>query len=107
MKSSRGVFRTRADNSMMNGTISPNTISMMKKINPDAFDVNTYIPLPGTKLYDEMPENTKMQIDYLKYSNKCPRPFVFDINKQDDCIRLTRKIIRLADRVMLKTIIKK
>ena len=41
------------------------TLKIMKEIHTEAFDVNTYTPLPGTPLYDELSEDEKNEIDYL------------------------------------------
>jgi len=79
------------------------TYAMMKNLGSVYFDVNTYLPLPGTKWYGEMTEDFKEKVNYLKYHTKCFHPFLFDTYAQKDCMRMTRKIVAFADRRMILT----
>ena len=45
------------------------TLSLMKRIKTDLFDVNSFTPLPGTPLYDSMTEEEK-NIDWRKVGKK-------------------------------------
>ena len=44
------------------------TLSLMKKLKVDYFDVNSYVPLPGTILYDKVIGEQKKKVDWLKTS---------------------------------------
>lgn len=46
------------------------TLKLMKKFKTDFFDVNSYVPLAGTPLYDSMSEEDKKNIDWRKVGYK-------------------------------------
>ncbi len=46
------------------------TLDLMRKIKTNVFDVNSYVPLPGTPLYDAMPEEDRRRIDWSKVAYK-------------------------------------
>ena len=46
------------------------TINLMQTIKTDIFDVNSYIPLPGSPLWDEMKTEEKKKIDWRKSAYK-------------------------------------
>jgi anaerobic magnesium-protoporphyrin IX monomethyl ester cyclase len=46
------------------------TLGLMKKIKTDIFDINSYIPLPGTAFYDVMSESDRTNIDWYKVGYK-------------------------------------
>ena len=46
------------------------TLRLMRQIETDIFDVNSYIPLPGTSLYDAMSEEDKESVDWRKVAYK-------------------------------------
>lgn len=46
------------------------TLRFMRKIQVDLIDVNTYVPLPGTALYDSMSEEDKISLDWSKVAYK-------------------------------------
>ncbi|MBI5016276.1 MAG: radical SAM protein [Deltaproteobacteria bacterium] len=46
------------------------TLALMRSLTADLFDVNTYIPLPGTHLYDALDEETRRSIDWRKMGYK-------------------------------------
>jgi anaerobic magnesium-protoporphyrin IX monomethyl ester cyclase len=41
-----------------------NTLDLMKKLRVDLFDVNSYVPLPGTVLYEKMTDMEKKNINW-------------------------------------------
>ncbi|MFH1127067.1 MAG: radical SAM protein, partial [archaeon] len=41
-----------------------NTLDLMKKLRVDIFDVNSYVPLPGTALYEKMTDIEKKNINW-------------------------------------------
>jgi anaerobic magnesium-protoporphyrin IX monomethyl ester cyclase len=46
------------------------TLALMRKLKADLFDVNSYIPLPGTPLYDLLGKEQKENIDWSKIAVK-------------------------------------
>lgn len=46
------------------------TLQLMKKIKTDIFDINCYVPLPGTELYDHMSDEDRKNIDWHKVGFK-------------------------------------
>ena len=46
------------------------TLALMKTIKTDIFDVNSYIPIPGTPLYDAMSQSDRDSVDWLKTGYK-------------------------------------
>ena len=46
------------------------TLELMRTINTDIFDVNCYIPLPGTELYDELSKEQKDRLDWKEIGYK-------------------------------------
>jgi anaerobic magnesium-protoporphyrin IX monomethyl ester cyclase len=51
------------------------TIEVMRRIKTDFFDVNNYIPLPGTPLYDAMSVEEKQAINWQKIGYKSAEGF--------------------------------
>jgi len=49
------------------------TIELMKRVRPTAFDVNSYLPLPGSRYYEEMPPDVRESVNYLDFAYAdCP-----------------------------------
>jgi len=46
------------------------TLQLMKAIKTDIFDVNSYVPLPGTPLYEAMSEEDRKNLDWRKVAFK-------------------------------------
>jgi radical SAM superfamily enzyme YgiQ (UPF0313 family) len=46
------------------------TLKLMRAVKVDSFDVNGYVPLPGSPLFDSMGEEGKQNIDWRKVSFK-------------------------------------
>jgi anaerobic magnesium-protoporphyrin IX monomethyl ester cyclase len=46
------------------------TLSFMRKLKVDLFDVNSYVPLPGTPFYDLLDEDQKRNIDWSRAAFK-------------------------------------
>lgn len=46
------------------------TLELMREFKTDFFDVNSYVPLAGTQLYDSMSEEDKKSIDWRKVGYK-------------------------------------
>jgi len=83
-----------------------NTIGMMKRIPADAFDVNCYVPLPGSDWYDQSPENIRQNINWMDIGYKGSNPILFEIEGKYDLFKYIHKINKIADQRLRKTIIK-
>ncbi len=46
------------------------TLEMMRALEADVFDINCYVPLPGTPLYDRMEEAERRAIDWRRLAYK-------------------------------------
>jgi len=95
------------------------TLNLMKKIKTDIFDINGYIPLPGTSLYDSMDEVDRQNIDWYKvgyksfdnYFSKLMTPGEMN-DYRDAAYRIARNTqiktaIRLGPRMFFSKIINK
>jgi radical SAM superfamily enzyme YgiQ (UPF0313 family) len=60
------------------------TLQLMKKIKTDIFDINCYVPLPGTELYDNMSDEDRKNINWHKVGFKSyDNYFTKNISKED------------------------
>lgn len=60
------------------------TLQLMKKIKTDIFDINCYVPLPGTELYDNMSDEDRKNINWRKIGFKSyDNYFTNNIPKED------------------------
>ena len=60
------------------------TLKLMRKIKTEFFDVNSYSPLPGSRLYDVATDEDKYNIDWLKVSYKsCDNCFSKSISREE------------------------
>ena len=83
-----------------------NTISMMKRIPADAFDINCYVPLPGSDWYDQYLENIRQNFNWLDIGYKGSHPIFFEIEGKSDLFKYIHKINKIADRRLRKTILR-
>ena len=78
------------------------TLKLMKKIKTDFFDVNSYIPLPGTPLYDSMSEEDKKNIDWRKAAYKSFDNYFSKSISRDDFKRCRSEAYEIANNVRKK-----
>jgi len=83
------------------------TVRLMKRIKTEIFDVNCYVPLPGTPLYDAMPEEDRENIDWGKvaYKSAFSKSFSRKISHKD-FTRYKAKAYQIANNVRQKTILR-
>jgi hypothetical protein len=79
---------------------------MMKRIPADVFDINCYVPLPGSDWYDQCPQNIRQKINWLEIGYKGSHPFLFEIEGKSYLLKYIRKINKIADQRLRKTIIR-
>jgi anaerobic magnesium-protoporphyrin IX monomethyl ester cyclase len=83
-----------------------NTIQMMERIPADAFDINCFVPLPGTEWYDRVPEVTRQKMNWLDIGYKNGRPFLFQAEGKENLFQYVDRINKIADHRLRKTIAK-
>lgn len=83
-----------------------NTIQMMKRIPADAFDINCFVPLPGSNWYDQTPENIRQKINWLDIGYKSSHPFFEEVEGKRNLSKYVAVINKIADRKLRKTIVK-
>jgi radical SAM superfamily enzyme YgiQ (UPF0313 family) len=83
-----------------------NTIQMMERIPADAFDINCFVPLPGTEWYDRTPEETRQKVNWLEIGYKSGRPFLFQVEGKENLLQYVDRINKIADERLRKTVAK-
>ena len=82
------------------------TLKLMKKVKTDIFDINSYMPLPGTRLYDSMSEEARRGIDWRKVGLKSFDNYFSENVSHDELKRYLVEAYDIANRVRRKTIIR-
>jgi anaerobic magnesium-protoporphyrin IX monomethyl ester cyclase len=82
------------------------TLKLMKKVKTDIYDINNYIPLPGTLLYDSMSEGDKKNIDWRKVGYKSFDSCFSESISTDDFRRCRSEAYKIANNVRNKAIIR-
>jgi len=82
------------------------TLKLMKKVKTDIFDVNSYIPLPGTTLYDSMNEEDKKNIDWQKVGLKSFDNCFSKSVAHDDFKKYLSEAYKIANNVRKKTLVR-
>jgi len=82
------------------------TLKLMKKVKTDIFDVNSYIPLAGTSLYDSMNEEDKKNIDWRKVGYKSFDNHFSKSMSHGEFKRCLLEAYKIANNVRNKTLIR-
>jgi anaerobic magnesium-protoporphyrin IX monomethyl ester cyclase len=82
------------------------TLKSMKIVKTDLFDINSYIPLPGTPLYDAMSEEDKKNIDWQKASFKSFYNRFSNGVSSEDFIGYLSEAYDIANKVREKTLVR-
>jgi radical SAM superfamily enzyme YgiQ (UPF0313 family) len=82
------------------------TLKLMKKFKTDVFDINIYVPLPGSPLYDSLSEEDKKNIDWRKVAYKSFDSYFSKRISQDDFRRYQSEAYDIADSIRRKSIIR-
>ncbi len=80
------------------------TLALMKTIKTDIFDVNTYIPIPGTPLYDAMSQTDRDNVDWLKTGYKSFDSHYSGNISSRDFDRCRKEAYRIAGSTLRKTL---
>jgi len=75
-----------------------NTIGLMQTCKADFFDVNSFVPLPGCKWYDELDKDVREGIKWVDYCYKGGYPFLFAIEGKEKLNPYIDRIYTVADR---------
>ncbi len=79
------------------------TLKLMKNIKVDSFDVNSYVPLPGSILFDSMGEEEKRNIDWRKVSMKSYGNHFIKSMSHEEFNSYLNQAYDIADRLHKKT----
>lgn len=78
------------------------TLDLMKKVRTHIFDINSYIPLPGTALYNKMDENKIKKIDWSKIGYKSYMNFFSDHITQEELNNYLITAYKIAEETLKK-----
>jgi len=82
------------------------TLKLMRKVKTDILDINSYVPLPGTRLYDSMSEEDKKNIDWQKVAFKSFDNYFSKSISHDDLRRYTFEAYEIANNVRKQTLVR-
>ena len=82
------------------------TLKLMKRVKTDLFDVNSFMPLPGTPFYDVMSEEEKRNIDWRKVGLKSFDNYFVKSMSRNDFKDYLSKAYDTANNVRIRTIIR-
>lgn len=73
------------------------TLELMKKIKTNMFDINCYVPLPGTRHYDSMSIEERRDIDWRKIGFKSYNNYFTQNISQGDLLKFINEAYEIAD----------
>lgn len=73
------------------------TIQLMERIHPTSFDINSYLPMPGSRYYNDLPGDILDKVNYLDFAFKTPSPFLMAARGQEHLLKYVRQIYAIAD----------
>ncbi len=79
------------------------TIDLMKRLNADTFDVCCYLPMPGSRWYDELPTDIRDGVSWLDFSYKGGYPYLFSRQGKEALNKYIDEMYRRSDMRLLKT----
>ncbi len=82
------------------------TLELMKKVKNDVFDVNSFVPLPGSLLYDSMSEEDRAKVDWGKVAMKSFNNYIFSDVSSDDFKLYLTEAYKIADKLHRKTMLR-
>jgi anaerobic magnesium-protoporphyrin IX monomethyl ester cyclase len=82
------------------------TLKLMKRIATDIFDINSYVPLPGTSLYDNLDDEYKRNLDWHKVGYKSFDNYFSRYMDRGEFGRYRDEAYRIARSVQMKTILR-
>jgi radical SAM superfamily enzyme YgiQ (UPF0313 family) len=82
------------------------TLKLMQNIKTDIFDVNSYVPLPGSPLWNAMDEKDKNAIDWRKSAYKSFENYFSKSVSRADLRMCLSKAYEIANNVQTQTLAK-
>lgn len=82
------------------------TLKLMKKVKTDIFDVNSFIPLPGTAVWDTMSAEDQAGIDWLKVGYKSFNNYFSSTMSKEEFNDYLNEAYRIAEATRRKTILR-
>ena len=80
------------------------TLKLMRKVKTDLLDVNSYIPLPGTPLYDAMSETERRNVDWRKVGYKSMDSYFSKSLSHADFQKYRAEAYKIANNIRIKTL---
>ena len=80
------------------------TLELMRHFKTDFYDVNSYMPLPGTPLYDNMSEEDKSNIDWRKTGSKSFDNYFSKHMTREELNSYREEAYNIANNLRLKSI---
>jgi len=78
------------------------TLSLMQKIKTDVFDINCYVPLPGTELYDNLDSKDRNNINWRKVGFKSFDSYFTKKISRNDLAEYIREAYDIAENTQKK-----
>jgi radical SAM superfamily enzyme YgiQ (UPF0313 family) len=82
------------------------TLDLMRQINTDIFDVNSYVPLPGSRSYESMAEDKKKGIDWGRAAYKSLDNHFSDSITREELKEHLLEAYEIADEARRKTLVR-
>ncbi len=80
------------------------TLDVMRRFKTDFFDVNSYLPLPGTPFYDAMSDEEKNSIDWAKTGYKSFSNYFSKHMSREELGKYRNEAYKIANKVRKKSI---
>jgi anaerobic magnesium-protoporphyrin IX monomethyl ester cyclase len=82
------------------------TLKIMRKFKTEFFDVNSYMPLPGSPLYDAMSDEEKRSVDWRKVAYKSFDNYFSKKISPEDFRRYLTEAYKIADNKRRKSLVR-
>ena len=82
------------------------TLKLMRRFKTSAFDVNVYIPLPGSPLYDSLDDEDKKNVDWRKVAYKSFDNYFSKVITREDFRKYQVEAYKIADDLRRRSIMR-
>jgi radical SAM superfamily enzyme YgiQ (UPF0313 family) len=82
------------------------TLKLMKLVKTDIYDISSYVPLPGSPLYNAMGAEEKRNIDWHKVGYKSFHNYFLKTMTHDELKGYLAEAYKIAGRVRNKTLVR-
>ena len=80
------------------------TLELMKRVKTDLFDINSFIPLPGTIAWDLMDQEQRARIDWLKVGYKSFDNYFSNTMSKEEFSGYLQEAYRISESTRRKTV---